>query len=57
MNWPYTLFVIMPINRRLMATDIATHESRTLILKWGYLHAVRTIIGFVAVAIFLLALL
>jgi uncharacterized membrane protein len=54
-NLPVTLIVILPTNERLMATQIATCESRTQIRKWGALHAVRTCLGFAAIATFLLA--
>ena len=54
-NLPVTLIVIMPTNNRLMATQTATSESRTQIVKWGALHAVRTGLGFAATATFLLA--
>jgi len=54
-NWPVTLFVIMPTNRRLVATQTAGPESRAMILKWGKLHAVRTGLGFAASITFLLA--
>ena len=57
-NWPYTLMVIMPTNRKLMETDPASAgaESRTLIEKWGRLCTpVRTGLGFAATAIFLWA--
>src|SRR5499433_4030043 len=38
-NWPYTLLVILPVNKRLEATpaDRATAETRTLIRRWGTL--------------------
>ena len=56
-NWPYTLIAIMPTNNRLMAMplDQAGPESRTLIERWGRLHAVRTALGFLATATFLWA--
>ena len=56
-NWPYTLIAIMPTNNRLMAMplDQAGPESRTLIERWGRLHAVRTALGLLATATFLWA--
>lgn len=56
-NWPYTLFVIMPTNHRLMATEPreAGPESRRLIRHWARLHAVRTALGLTATLLFLLA--
>jgi hypothetical protein len=56
-NWPYTLLVMMPTNQKLMITApaVAGAESRTLIQRWGGLHALRTALGFAATAIFLWA--
>jgi hypothetical protein len=56
-NWPYTLLVIMPVNQKLMATELsnAGRESRNLIEHWARLHAVRTALGFAATVIFLWA--
>ena len=56
-NWPYTLLGIMPTNRKLMTTDPATAgpRSRELVVKWGGLHALRTVLGFAATFIFLWA--
>ena len=38
-NWPYTLIVILPVNKRLEATppDAANAETRGLIETWGKL--------------------
>jgi hypothetical protein len=56
-NWPYTLFGIMPTNRKLNAitTTEAGPDSRRLIVRWGGLHAVRTALGFAATAAYLWA--
>jgi hypothetical protein len=56
-NWPYTIFVIMPTNRRLTETpvDAATVETRGMIRRWGIPHAGRSALGFAATLIFLWA--
>src|SRR5215471_5275382 len=56
-NWPYTIYVIMPTNRRLMDTPLeaATTETRQMIRQWGILHAGRSALGFTAALIFLWA--
>lgn len=56
-NWPYTIFVIMPTNARLMDTplDAVTAETRRLIERWGMLHAGRSALGLAATLIFLWA--
>jgi hypothetical protein len=56
-NWPFTLFVIMPVNVVLMGTprDRAGPSSRALIERWGQLHAVRTALGAAAVVLMLCA--
>jgi Domain of unknown function (DUF1772) len=56
-NWPFTIFVIMPTNIKLMALDpgSTTPEVRKLIETWGRLHAVRSALGAVATLIFLKA--
>ena len=56
-NWPYTMYVIMPTNRRLMDTppDTATAETRQMIRQWGVLHGGRSALGLVATLLFLWA--
>jgi uncharacterized membrane protein len=57
-NWPYTMFVIMPTNNKLMAIDPASAgpDSRRLVQRWSTLHAVRTAFGIAATLIFIGAL-
>jgi len=54
-NWPVTLLIIMPVNRRLMALRDAGPETRAMIVQWGRLHALRTALGFAAALTFLCA--
>jgi Domain of unknown function (DUF1772) len=56
-NWPFTFLAIMPTNKKLMAIEptAAGPESRTMIERWGLLHAVRTALGFAASLTFLWA--
>lgn len=56
-NWPYTLIVILPTNKKLMSTDPAAAgpEIRALIMHWARLHAGRTMLGLAATALFLWA--
>ena len=56
-NWPYTIFVIMPTNRRLMETppEAAVGEARHLMRRWGAFHAGRSVLGLIATLVFLWA--
>ena len=56
-NWPYTMFIIMPTNRELMATspEEANERTRGLIEQWGRLHAVRSLLGTAALAAYVWA--
>lgn len=56
-NWPYTLLAIAPTNRALGATpdQDAGPRSRALILRWGKLHAVRSMLGVAAACAFVIA--
>jgi hypothetical protein len=53
-NWPFTLIVIMPVNKRLMAMrqHDAGAESRKMLVQWGNLHNVRSALGAVAMLLF-----
>jgi hypothetical protein len=57
-NWPFTLFVIMPVNKELEATPIerAGAQTRALVEKWGMLHGVRSALGALSLGLFLWAL-
>src|SRR5262249_20256135 len=54
-NWPFTLIGIMPTNRKLKA--IAEFDagpiSRAMLVSWGRLHAVRTVLGVAATVAYL----
>jgi hypothetical protein len=56
-NWPYTLLVILPVNKRIAATppDAANAETRGLIETWGRLHAGRGALGVAATLVYLWA--
>lgn len=57
-NWPFTMLGIMPTNKRLKATpeSQAGAESRALLVRWGWLHAVRTALGVAATVVLVAAL-
>ena len=57
-NWPYTTLVIMPVNRRLEAAmaDDANSEARASLVRWGQLHAWRSVFGGIATAAYFFAL-
>jgi Domain of unknown function (DUF1772) len=44
---PFTFVVIMPTNHKLLAPDrdLSSNETRELLVRWGYLHAVRTVVS------------
>jgi hypothetical protein len=52
---PFTVFVIMPTNRRLLDPGLTASDSgeaRDLLVRWGRLHAVRTVVGVVVFVAF-----
>lgn len=54
---PFTLLVMAPTNRRLLhpAHDRKAAETRSLLLTWGRLHTVRTVLSFIASILFIWA--
>ena len=52
--WPWTLIAIKPVNDALQASNVETADaqSRALIVKWGGLHAVRAVLGAIAMIAF-----
>ena len=57
-NWPYTFIGIMPTNHKLkaIAENDAGTASREMLITWGRLHAVRTVLGIAATLAYLWAL-
>jgi uncharacterized membrane protein len=56
---PFTFAVIMPTNNRLLepGRDLSSAETRELLVYWGRLHAVRTVLSLAGVTIYLWLLL
>jgi hypothetical protein len=54
---PFTLFVVWPTNKRLEnpTLDLSSAEARNLLVRWGNLHAVRTVISLAALLLMLFA--
>jgi hypothetical protein len=52
------MFAIMPTNKRLLAMRIedAGPESRAMLLRWGTLHNVRSLLGTLAALLFVCAI-
>ena len=52
---PFTFVVIMPTNHKLLepGRDLTSAETRTLLEKWGKLHAVRTVLSLAASVVYL----
>src|SRR5687768_6310113 len=55
---PFTLVVIAPTNRRLLAAELhpESAEAAQLLQRWGRLHAVRSVLSGVAFLILILYL-
>ena len=54
---PFTLIVIFPTNKRLLdpSLDKDSGEAKGLMDRWEKLHAVRSILSFISLLIFLYA--
>ena len=52
---PFTFIAIMPTNHQLLTPgrDLASSETRALLEKWGRLHAVRSVLSFVASLVYI----
>jgi hypothetical protein len=51
---PFTLLGIMPTNKALLAAgrDLASEETRALLMRWARLHAVRTVLSLAATVLY-----
>ena len=55
---PFTFISVMPTNHQLLAPgrDLSSAETRSLLDKWGRLHAVRSTLSFLASIVYLTSL-
>ncbi len=51
----FTLTVIRPVNHQLENPELAPEEARELLVRWGELHNVRSVLGVLAFLLFALA--
>jgi hypothetical protein len=53
---PFTLIVILGTNKRLLdpGLDRDSDEAKALLLKWGRLHAVRSVLGVASFLVFVI---
>jgi len=54
---PFTLIVILPTNKKLLdpSLDRNSELARSLLVRWGRLHAVRTVLSLAALVLLLWA--
>jgi hypothetical protein len=52
---PFTFLIIMPTNHKLLAPDrdLSSSETRELLVRWGRLHAVRTLLSLAGTMVYL----
>ena len=55
---PFTFISVMPTNHQLLAPerDLSSVETRSLLVKWGRLHAVRSVLSLLASIVYLVSL-
>jgi hypothetical protein len=55
---PFTFIAVMPTNNQLLAPgrDLSSAETRSLLEKWGRLHAVRSVLSLLASIVYLTSL-
>jgi hypothetical protein len=55
---PFTFIAIMPTNHQLLAPgrDPSSAETRSLLEQWGRLHALRSVLSFLASIVYLVSL-
>ena len=55
---PFTLVVILPTNKQLLEPSLDPNDTRTteLLIRWGRLHAVRSVLSSIALVLFLVRL-
>lgn len=54
--WPWTLFAMMPTNKKLIEGTGSDEEKGELAKKWGKLHLVRTVASITSFAVMAVAL-
>jgi hypothetical protein len=52
---PFTFVIIMPTNHSLLAKgrDLSSSETRELLVRWGRLHAMRTLLSLAGAMVYL----
>ncbi len=55
-SWPYTYFVIVPLNNRLLANAPAQPDAREMVTDWGRLEWGLVALGAIAAGVFCWAL-
>ena len=55
---PFTLIVILPTNKQLLnpTLDPSSKQARALLVRWGRLHAIRSVLSTAAFVLFILRL-